>query len=1044
MKRKSPTEHKVFFPSPPLSISSKSRDKSSSTNNSVSSSFSDSSQTRLQISQLEVSHNGAPVSHILVNPCPPSMNVSANSSFTEESKISLQMSDKGRVIRSACDFCTVKKVKCDGKEQCENCRKRNLKCNYSERRRTGPKIKVYDGPGLGILGQRDGDVVYTPDDAKIFNQTYPESFSLDSSINSNSDNILNEQLLGRILKSMTGLGISNVNEISLKQQKALLDEVNQSSSRKNSYSSTYQNERPGAIMEIQKSSSTNIDEEKCKSKIDLELSTSASSRPYITIQEREYLSIFLTHINTIIPLINEDDFLKFVGLNANTMHKVANDSMLYRLSERTSTSSGTGNQSDESRKSNQLLDNHFLSMELPICSPEDSDYYQNAFLAVLWGGVAIGASLKGMQIEVTNNYSKLSWYYLKDCFDYPSEYTVSGYVILAFYYSCILDQDKLRLYLKYAKELNNTILEAWEWARKRRETLYLSLNRDQKDKREEDIENALYKDIHANASTSSIRVITSKKDFDPSRYQEFRIIIRYFSIGIACSKDFGICSTEYQRIKDAETPTFSKTVESKLVSIPEVEISRNSKNEKCSVALHALHLLTKVRAELLYLKKANMEKILKQETLLRLDIEYLLELIEQLNLLRKENSFLRKSAFFTLYLDGLFAFFSLLQKGKGSIPSSLTRCNRILPMLQSLPGLVKMNPFTHIAHLMGIMYLSQIQENSLGNSSGNPQHISNWSGEFERDSDIMQQLISRESEMSLGLGHMQRESEVSHEDMFLPKYVLEYDIIQGILSSIFGEGQGALPFRSTNTSIFNYNSEVKVEMNENASDPIVGMVDQQFEFSANSDNTGERLVEIEEDDNDYDTLDMSGKKKKRNSISMENSLNAKEDRRKWRELKKKESREVSGTFCSHPICREACNIALKGKRNITVQNSIDVIGLPSIFFTKNNESRSPISALINSRESDLQGGDALNSGQLSLTMLGDTREDDNRDSYFMNDSNDMMHDSLDLFYRNSNPSFNFHSTPGANGTGITTDTNFQDDFHQALKDMEFEDLSNMF
>ncbi|CAM9865721.1 unnamed protein product, partial [Ectocarpus sp. 8 AP-2014] len=46
---------------------------------------------------------------------------------------------EGTRRRSACDSCSLKKIKCDGLKPCQACRKRSVTCHFSVKRPTGPR-----------------------------------------------------------------------------------------------------------------------------------------------------------------------------------------------------------------------------------------------------------------------------------------------------------------------------------------------------------------------------------------------------------------------------------------------------------------------------------------------------------------------------------------------------------------------------------------------------------------------------------------------------------------------------------------------------------------------------------------------------------------------------------------------------------------------------------------------------------------------------------------------------------------------------------------
>lgn len=84
------------------------------------------------------------------NPPPPLL--AANLEIGREIKFSMGTSSSNstpRGLRSACDFCHTKRIKCkrdEGAEHCQQCVQRNLPCKFSLKEKTGPKPRP---PGTG-------------------------------------------------------------------------------------------------------------------------------------------------------------------------------------------------------------------------------------------------------------------------------------------------------------------------------------------------------------------------------------------------------------------------------------------------------------------------------------------------------------------------------------------------------------------------------------------------------------------------------------------------------------------------------------------------------------------------------------------------------------------------------------------------------------------------------------------------------------------------------------------------------------------------------
>ena len=75
---------------------------------------------------------------------------------------------------------------------------------------------------------------------------------------------------------------------------------------------------------------------------------------------------------------------------------------------------------------------------------------------MVWAGIAIGAMLQG-ETGNMDRYTTLVWLSMKECFDFPSQATVSAYLMMAFVYMMFGELDRFRRYCSMAEEIASAL-----------------------------------------------------------------------------------------------------------------------------------------------------------------------------------------------------------------------------------------------------------------------------------------------------------------------------------------------------------------------------------------------------------------------------------------------------------------------------------------------------------------------------------------------------------------------------------------------------------
>lgn len=349
--------------------------------------------------------------------------------------------------------------RCDGLAACENCVRRGYACHYSQRRRTGPKIRTAadEHPEWRAAATPNGLVPWLsntigsaasaavtcagPNVGSGGSSTslgMGKSHSSNNSLSSNSSG--GGSTVGHVLQKAQfppppthfgykqegegrgggGLGVGRGTNMfhSIQISPASLLPAPSSSQQQPPQQAGSANGGGGdAMPPLAPNLYAHLHQE------------GASSTPMIGSCEEKFMNVFLAELNAFLPIADKDMLLSsLANLRANGKHALPPSTLIPLLAS-------LPPQTTESLQEVQL---------------------QNAHNAMVWAGIAIGAMLQG-ETGNMERYTTLAWLSMKECFDFPSPATVSAYLMMAFVYMMFGELDRFRRYCSMAEGIASAL-----------------------------------------------------------------------------------------------------------------------------------------------------------------------------------------------------------------------------------------------------------------------------------------------------------------------------------------------------------------------------------------------------------------------------------------------------------------------------------------------------------------------------------------------------------------------------------------------------------
>jgi len=351
--------------------------------------------------------------------------------------------------------------RCDGLAACENCVRRGYACHYSQRRRTGPKIRTAadEHPEWRAAATPNGLVPWlsntsgsaatsTPTGAGSDGGLGVSSNTLGTGKSHSSNNSLSSNgsggggggsIVGHVLQqaqfppppphfayeqemggggggggggvnAFPSLQISPASMLPTSSTSQLLLQQQQAASVDRGGGAPMPPLADNLYAQLQQQQGT-------------------SNIPLIGATEEKFFGVFLAELNDYLPIADKD------MIRARLAHIRAN-----------------GNRALPPSTLIPLL----ASLPPHTAASVQEVQLENAHNAIVWAAIAIGAML----VQETGNverYTSLAWLSMKECFDFPSPATVSAYMLMAFVYMMFGELDRYRRYLSMAEGIASAL-----------------------------------------------------------------------------------------------------------------------------------------------------------------------------------------------------------------------------------------------------------------------------------------------------------------------------------------------------------------------------------------------------------------------------------------------------------------------------------------------------------------------------------------------------------------------------------------------------------